>query len=77
MDIGHTDPYGIQIALMNYQLYNDRMKKYIAKFKNGSFILKPESLRYIPSKDEHIVKSNVDMSSPKSIYIKDWVSLKI
>lgn len=38
--------YGCQFICMNYQVYDNHMKKYIEIFKKSSFRLKPSGLRY-------------------------------
>lgn len=70
--------FGCQFVLMNYQLYDDNMKKYIEKFKNSGLILKPENLRSIPKPTEKTNKQNKEASyAPREIGVKGWYSYNI
>lgn len=75
-NIDQLHKYGIQIVCMNYQLYNDNMKKYINKFKNSSFILKPDEQRYIPDKKVETVKNKEVTFSEKRMVIPGWADIK-
>ena len=43
---------GIQLVCMNYQYYDENMKKYLNFFKDGSLKIKPEKLRDIPKPEK-------------------------
>lgn len=70
--------YGCQWVLMNYQLYDENMKKYIDKFQNGGLILKPDNLRYIPKPPVKIVKQNPKLFfEPKTISKPGWYNVNV
>lgn len=65
--------FGIQWVMMNYQLYDENMKKYIEKFKNGGFVLKPEKLRFIPKPPPVLEKQNPKVSyKPEKYKLQGW-----
>jgi hypothetical protein len=69
---------GCQFVMMNYQLFDDNMKKYMEKFKNSSLVLKPEKLRYIPQPKKPVVQQNKNASyAPRKIMDKGWFSYNI
>lgn len=70
--------YGCQLVLMNYQLFDDNMETYIAKFKNGSLQLKPDNLRDIPQLPKPIVKQNTQLYyAPRTKTQTGWYSFNI
>ena len=83
IDLYNADPedcwkLGNQFVLMNYQLYDDNMKKYVEKFKESSLVLKPESLRYIAKPKELLVDQNKKASYiPRIISQTGWYNYKI
>jgi hypothetical protein len=59
--------YGCQSALMYYGVDDDEMKKYLEYFKNCSFVIKPDKLRYIPQPPPKIKKQDERLSyKPKT-----------
>lgn len=62
--------YGCQSTLMYYGLDDDNMKKYLQFFRNCSFVIKPDKLRYIPQPKPKVKKQDERLSyAPKtSIY---------
>ena len=75
-NINPTTSYdnGIQLVCMNYQYFDENMKKYLEFFKDGSMKVKPDNLRYIPKPPVEIVEQKVDLSyAPRQITTKgNW-----
>lgn len=84
-DIYNADPedcwkYGCQLLLMNYQLYDDNMKKYIEKFSQNKagLVLKPDELRYIAQPKPAIAPQSIKASyKPRTIGVEGWYSYKV
>jgi hypothetical protein len=69
---------GCQIILMNYQLFDENMKKYYDFFKNSSLVLKPEKLRYIEKPKPILSNQNIKASyEPRNISVKGWYNYNI
>ena len=60
---------GIQLVCMNYQYYDENMKKYLKFFKDGSLKVKPEELRDIQKKETVKIKKEEYKVIPKTIKI--------
>ena len=78
-DIFNIDPTtsynnGVQLVCMNYQYFDENMKKYLEFFKDGSMKVKPDNLRYIPKPPVEIVEQKVDLSyAPRQMTTKgNW-----
>lgn len=72
--------YGCQIVLMNYQLFDEKMKTYSQTFAKakGGLILKPANLRYIPQPPPKLVAQNKEASyAPETIEQKGWYKFDI
>lgn len=69
---------GVQFVLMNYQFFDENMRKYLEKFKDSSLVLKPEELRYIPEPPKPIIKQNKEASyAPRKLERKGWYSFTL
>ena len=83
IDLYNSNPedtwkYGASFVMMNYQFFDDNMKKYLEKFKDSSLVLKPEELRYIPQPPKPIIKQNEEASyAPRKLEKKGWYSFNI
>lgn len=70
--------FGCQLVMINYQLFDDKMKKYYETFKNKGLILKPPELRYIDKPPTKINKQNKKATFAPSIFQQEgWFSVKI
>lgn len=70
--------YGIQMVMMNYQLYDTNMKEYIEFFKNGGLVLKPDNLRYIPKPKPPIIPQNTSAYYKLNTYSQPgWYSFNM
>jgi hypothetical protein len=82
-DIFNAEPvdcwkFGCQWVMMNYQLYDDNMKKYFEYFKNGGLVLKPAEIRYIPKPPPKIDPQSKQASYAKrSFEQKGWFSFNM
>ena len=79
IDLTSSTDHGIQLVAMNYQYFDDNMKKYIDFFKNGSYIVKPDKLRDIPKPSTVIEKQNPELSFAPSVHSvrNGWVSFRM
>ena len=70
--------YGCQFVMMNYQLFDENMKTYVAKFAKGSVQLKPDSLREIPVLPRPVVKQNPALFyAPRTYTQPGWFSYNL
>ncbi len=82
-DLYNADPedcwkLGNQFVMMNYQLYDDKMKKYVDKFKDGGIIIKPQNLRYISKPSKKVEEQNKKASyTPRTISQEGWYKYNI
>ena len=82
-DLFNADPedcwnLGCQMVLMNYQLYDANMEKYIAKFKNSGLVLKPDALRHIAAKPDPLSAQNARASfAPRKVGVQGWYAYNI
>jgi len=82
VDLINPDPvdahnFGIHFVAMNYQLYDEHMKKNIEIFKNNGLVLKPKKLRDIPKPPTKIRKQKKKLSyAPQRLQMYNgWVDL--
>ncbi len=74
--ISDTNEFGCQFTLMNYQLFDDNMKTYLTFFKNSSFVLKPDKLRYIPKPPPPLKKQDKPNEyAMRNVKTTGWYSL--
>lgn len=78
--IPQNDWHGIQIVLMNYQLFDKGMKEYMEFFKNESMVVKDISLRELPHND--IIEEGEDIDKFKHVIQKTksgnlWADINI
>lgn len=82
-DLYNADPddcwkYGCQWVMMNYQLYDDNMRKYMEKFRDGGIVLKPAELRFIEKPKPKVKKQNVKAYyRPNVVEQKGWYKFNI